>query len=164
MDWYYRLTFRPLHFDKTARYTFEAKLLTTLTTTVNVLPMTKRCCLTRSTGLLQQLITFSTFCKHKNIFLKNFASSNLKNIMKRNFWPILNSNSIPQSSSENCLSISHAEIVMKIVIRYTYSLLIPLPADDQYFKHLFFSFSKLTLLYLLHFIQDGNQVWCTCSV
>ena len=83
--------------------------------------------------------------------------------MKLNFWPILNSNSIPLSS-ENCLSISHAEIVMKIVIRYTYSLLIPLPADDQYFKHLFFSFSKLTLLYLLHFIQDGNQVWCTCSV
>ena len=44
MDWYYRLTFRPLHFDKTARYTSEAKLLTTLTTTVNVLPIDKTFC------------------------------------------------------------------------------------------------------------------------
>ena len=69
--------------------------------------------------------------------------------MKLNFWPILNSNSIPLSS-ENCLSISHAEIVMKIVIRYTYSLLIPLPADDQYFKHLFF--------------LSQNRRCCTCYI
>ena len=70
--------------------------------------------------------------------------------MKLAFWPILNSNSIPQSS-ENCLSISHAEIVMKIVIRYTYSLLTSLPADEQYFKHLFFFFLKIDAVVLVTF-------------
>ena len=42
MDRYYSLTFRRLHVDKTARYTSEAKSVTTLTTTVYVFRIDKK--------------------------------------------------------------------------------------------------------------------------
>ena len=38
-----------------------------------------------------------------------------------------------------------------------------LPAADQYFKPFFLSQNNRRCCALLHFLQDGNQVKCTCS-